>query len=53
MQPLICLARPGDTLEYHVNKLSRRRNMWWYRGEAKVGGMLIAEAELGACLSEE
>ena len=46
-------ARPGDILEYHVDKLSRRRNMWWYRGEAKVGGVLIAEAELGAYLSEE
>ena len=44
---------PGDTFEYHVNKLSRRRNMSWYRGEAKVGGMLIAEAEFGAYLSEE
>jgi 3-hydroxyacyl-[acyl-carrier-protein] dehydratase len=46
-------ARPGDILEYHVDKLSRRRNMWWYRGEAKVGGVLVAEAELGAYLSEE
>jgi 3-hydroxyacyl-[acyl-carrier-protein] dehydratase len=46
-------ARPGDTLEYHVNKLSRRRNMWWFRGEAKVGGVLIAEAELAAYLVKE
>ena len=46
-------ARPGDTLEYHVDKLSHRRNMWWYRCEAKVGGTLVAEAELGAYLSEE
>jgi 3-hydroxyacyl-[acyl-carrier-protein] dehydratase len=46
-------ARPGDILEYHVDKLSRRRGMWWYRGEAKVGGALIAEAEIGAYLSEE
>ena len=46
-------ARPGDILEYHVDKLSRRRSMWWYRGEAKVGGALIAEAEIGAYLSEE
>ena len=43
-------ARPGDILEYHVDKLSRRRSMWWYRGEAKVGGVLVAEAELGAYL---
>jgi 3-hydroxyacyl-[acyl-carrier-protein] dehydratase len=46
-------AKPGDILEYHVDKLSRRRSMWWYRGEAKVGGVLIAEAEIGAYLSEE
>jgi 3-hydroxyacyl-[acyl-carrier-protein] dehydratase len=46
-------ARPGDVLEYHVDKLSRRRGMWWYRGEAKVGDVLIAEAEVGAYLSEE
>ena len=46
-------ARPGDILEYHVDKLSYRRRMWWYRGEAKVGGALIAEAEIGAYLSEE
>ena len=29
---------PGDTIEYHMNKIARRRNMWWYRGEAKVAG---------------
>jgi 3-hydroxyacyl-[acyl-carrier-protein] dehydratase len=28
----------GDNLEYHVDKLANRRNIWWYRGEAKVGG---------------
>jgi 3-hydroxyacyl-[acyl-carrier-protein] dehydratase len=43
-------AVPGDTIEYHMNKIARRRNMWWYRGEAKVGGALIAEAELGAMI---
>jgi 3-hydroxyacyl-[acyl-carrier-protein] dehydratase len=46
-------VRPGDTLEYHVDKVAKRRNMWWYRGEAKVGSVLVAEAELGACLAEE
>ena len=46
-------VRPGDTLEYHVNKVAKRRNIWWYRGEAKVGGVLVAEAELGACLAEK
>jgi 3-hydroxyacyl-[acyl-carrier-protein] dehydratase len=45
-------AVPGDTLEYHVDKIARRRNMWWYRAEAKVGSALIAEAEVGAIINE-
>ena len=43
---------PGDVLEYHVTRIKRRRNMWWYRGEAKVGGDVVAEAELGAMIGE-
>ena len=42
---------PGDTIEYHVVKKARRRNMWWFRGEAKVAGHLVAEAEIGAMLA--
>jgi 3-hydroxyacyl-[acyl-carrier-protein] dehydratase len=45
-------AVPGDTIEYHVNKIAHRRNMWWYRAEAKVGDTLIAEAEVGAIITE-
>jgi 3-hydroxyacyl-[acyl-carrier-protein] dehydratase len=45
-------AVPGDTIEYHVNKIAHRRNMWWFRGEAKVDGVLIAEAEVGAVITE-
>ena len=45
-------AVPGDTIEYHVNKIAHRRNMWWYRAEAKVGGVVIAEAEVGAIIAE-
>jgi 3-hydroxyacyl-[acyl-carrier-protein] dehydratase len=41
---------PGDTIEYHMTMLRRRRNMWWYRGEAKVGGELVAEATLSAMM---
>ena len=44
---------PGDRVEYHMRKLSNRRNMWWYRGEAKVDGTLVAEAEVGAMLVTE
>lgn len=42
---------PGDTVEFHVTKIKRRRDMWWYRGEAKVGGDIVAEAELGAMIA--
>ncbi len=44
---------PGDVLEYHMNRIKRRRNMWWFRGEAKVGGDIVAEAELGAMIAED
>ncbi len=41
---------PGDTVEYHMSQQRKRRNMWWFRGEAKVGGELVAEAEVSAML---
>ena len=44
---------PGDTIEYHLRKLNHRRNMWWYKGEAKVQGTLVCEAELSAMLVME
>jgi 3-hydroxyacyl-[acyl-carrier-protein] dehydratase len=31
-----------------VSKIARKRNMWWFRGEAKVAGQMVAEAEVGA-----
>jgi len=45
-------VRPGDTIEYHMEKITRRKNMWWYRGEARVAGDLVAEARVGALLSD-
>lgn len=44
---------PGDTVEFHLKKLNRRRNMWWYKGEARVRGTLVCEAELSAMLVME
>ena len=44
---------PGDVLEYHMTRIKRRKNMWWFRGEAKVGGEIVAEAELGAMIAVE
>ncbi len=45
-------VRPGDTIEYHMKRIARRKSMWWYRGEAKVAGQIVAEAEVGAMLSD-
>jgi 3-hydroxyacyl-[acyl-carrier-protein] dehydratase len=44
---------PGDRLEYHMTKINQRRTMWWYRGEAKVAGRVVAEAEVGAMIVDE
>jgi 3-hydroxyacyl-[acyl-carrier-protein] dehydratase len=44
---------PGDVLEYHMTKVTRRKSMWWYRGEAKVAGELVAEAMLGAMIVDK
>lgn len=41
---------PGDTVEYHLTRLNQRRNMWWYKGEAKVDGAVVCEAEISAML---
>jgi 3-hydroxyacyl-[acyl-carrier-protein] dehydratase len=42
---------PGDTVEFHVRRIARKKQMWWFRGEAKVAGQMVAEAEVGAMLS--
>ena len=44
---------PGDVVEFHMTKKTKRKTMWWYRGEAKVAGELVAEAEVGAMLVQE
>lgn len=43
---------PGDTIYYHLSKIRHRFNVWKYRGEAKVAGTLVAEAELSAMLTD-
>ena len=43
---------PGDTVEYHMTKIASRKAMWWFRGEAKVAGQLVAEAEVGAMIAD-
>src|SRR5262245_26143909 len=43
-------VRPGDTIEYHMTKKARKKMMWWFHGQAKVGGEIVAEAEVGAMI---
>ena len=43
---------PGDRVEFHMRKIRNRRAMWWFRGEAKVDGVVVAEAEVGAMLAD-
>ena len=43
---------PGDIVEYHMTKITRRKQMWWYRGEAKVADQVVAEAVLGAMIAD-
>lgn len=41
---------PGDKLEFHISKMHRRRNVGRYKAEAKVDGVVIAEAEITAMI---
>ena len=41
---------PGDQVRFHMRKTNHRKTMWWFRGEARVDGVLVAEAEIGAML---
>jgi 3-hydroxyacyl-[acyl-carrier-protein] dehydratase len=44
---------PGDTLHIHVQKQRHRGNVWRFSGEAKVGGVLMAEATYTAMIANE
>jgi 3-hydroxyacyl-[acyl-carrier-protein] dehydratase len=44
---------PGDTLRVHVQKLHNRRNVWKFRGEARVEGTLMAEATFAAMIVDD
>jgi 3-hydroxyacyl-[acyl-carrier-protein] dehydratase len=43
---------PGDTLHFHIQLAGKRGPMYKWRGEAKVDGKLVAEADIGAVLAE-
>ncbi len=44
---------PGNIVEYHMTKKSQRKLMWWFRGEARVAGELVAEAQVGAMIVDD
>ena len=41
---------PGDTVHYHLTKIRNRGRVWRFKGEAKVDGALVAEAEVSAMI---
>ena len=44
---------PGDTLHVHVVRQRNRANVWKFSGEAKVDGVLVAEAVYTAMILDE
>jgi len=47
------LVVPGDTLRVGVVKIHKRGNVWKFRGEAKVGSQVCAEAVYTAMIVDE
>jgi 3-hydroxyacyl-[acyl-carrier-protein] dehydratase len=47
------LVMPGDTLRVHVERLQKRGNVWKFKGEARVAGVLCAEAVYTAMIVDE
>lgn len=43
---------PGDTMRIHVTKLQQRRNVWKFTGEAKVDGVVCADATFAAMIMD-
>jgi 3-hydroxyacyl-[acyl-carrier-protein] dehydratase len=43
---------PGDTIEYHMRRIDHRRSLWWFRGDARVNGVTVAEADVGVILKD-
>lgn len=41
---------PGDQVHFHVKKIRNRGPVWRFAGEAKVDGLVVAEAEVSAMI---
>jgi 3-hydroxyacyl-[acyl-carrier-protein] dehydratase len=44
---------PGDQLRVHVERIHKRGNVWKFKGEARVKGVLCAEATYTAMIVDE
>ncbi len=44
---------PGDRLLVHVTKLRQRRTVWKFNGEARVDGVLMADAKFSAMIMDD
>ena len=44
---------PGDCLHVHVTKLRNRGNVWKFRGEARVGDTVTAQATFAAMIRDD
>jgi 3-hydroxyacyl-[acyl-carrier-protein] dehydratase len=44
---------PGNTVHIHVVKQRHRGNVWRFKGEAKVDGVLVAEAIYAAMIRDQ
>lgn len=47
------LVVPGDQLRVHVERIHKRGNVWKFKGEAKVKGVVCAEAVYTAMIVDE
>lgn len=41
---------PGDSVQFHMTKTAKKRNIWWYHGRAMVDGALVCEAQISAMM---
>jgi 3-hydroxyacyl-[acyl-carrier-protein] dehydratase len=44
---------PGDQLRVHVERIHKRGNVWKFKGEARVDGVICAEATYTAMIVDE
>ncbi len=45
-------VKPGDQLRMHVEKIKARRNVFVFKGESRVDGQVVSEAEFTAMIVE-